>query len=187
MSSLTVLLILLIILVLSALIWRLAYRPSQRVATSPVESYLSLRNRALHLRPDDLGLERIGPDTPYAVLMESGEPGAEFTLFAGLSGDASLYLAAGGGVIGGIDYESVRDAARRFVAAVEPYLSWMAKADSFPLPTEGRTHFYVLTPGVVYTIEENENDLGENESPFSPLFYAGHEVFTRLREVAEGD
>ena len=37
----------------------------------------------------------------------------------------------------------------------------------------------------VVTAEADKNDLEEEKHELSPLFYAGHEVITQLRQIAE--
>ncbi len=107
--------------------------------------------------------------------------GAVATLTSFQTGDASLYLSTGGGVIGGVGRATVRDAAIAFVEAATPYLKHMDLSTDFPKPAQGMVRFYVLTTRGIHTAEFTEADLGGNKLEFSPLFYAGQEVLTRLR------
>jgi hypothetical protein len=55
----------------------------------------------------------------------------------------------------------------------------------FPLPKEGNIRFYFLTFDCILTVEANEDDLGGNRLPLSPLYSKAHEVITRARLVDE--
>jgi len=61
----------------------------------------------------------------------------------------------------------------------------MKSTTSFPYPAVGRVKFYVLTFNGVVTAEAGKNELGEGKHGLSPLFYAGHEVITQLRQISE--
>src|ERR1700677_1402473 len=89
---------------------RLAFSDYDFKAIAPV--YLSLRSSAIGRTPEELGLEPASdPSVAYGVVMDWGmaTPGGLKTAVATLtsfsSGDASLYLSTGGGVIGGIGHE----------------------------------------------------------------------------------
>ena len=53
------------------------------------------------------------------------------------------------------------------------------------LPAEGRVRFYLRTFSGTLTAEAAEQDLGEDRHTLSPLFYAGHQVITAMRQVSE--
>ena len=114
--------------------------------------YHDLRNRALSVTMTELGLEP-DPKAPiHAVIMETGYPEAVATFACLGDGTVSLYLSTGGGVIGGGQQETVRNAcvemlsitneyAQDFIAACEP-------VSAFPLP--GQT---LVVPASVGGIE----------------------------------
>jgi len=101
-----------------------------------------------------------------------------------LTGDASLYISSGGGIIGGIGHENVRRAAIAFVRESAGYLNQMASTSDFPYPPPAHVRFYVRTREAVYVTERREQDLGEKRDALWPLFYAGQNVLTELRTVA---
>ncbi len=119
--------------------------------TEAEQTYKGLRELALKISPEDFGLKRDGDGiTAYGVLMEFTLPKATVTLTSYSSGDASLYFSTGGGILGGIGHETVRNAARQFVSSAQTFLSKMKEVASFPLPPTGMTHFYVLTNHGLY-------------------------------------
>lgn len=124
-------------------------------------------------------------DEPYGVLMEFKIDDAIFTLTSFGTGDASLYWSTGGGVIGGIGHDSVRAAAKKFVAESKKYTNQMVKTETFPPPENSNVRFYVLTTKGILTTEVNEQELGEQKYILSPLFYAGQDVITALRLVTD--
>jgi len=118
--------------------------------------------------------------------METGYPEAVASLVAFADGSVSLYFSNGGGVIGAGGHQVVRDAADGFLEAAEACCSQLQAAPDAPLPATGRTRFYVRTFAGTVTAEVDEQELGEGHHSLSPLFYAAHEVITRVREAGSG-
>ena len=149
--------------------------------------YHDLRRRALNVTLAELGLQP-DPNAPiHAVIMESGYPEVIATFACFRDGTVSLYLSTGGGVIGGGQHESVRDAcfemlsitnkyAQDFIAACEP-------VSTFALPREGEVFFYLVTSDAVYQARCLEDALAEQREPFSALYNNCHAVMSEVREV----
>jgi hypothetical protein len=153
--------------------------------TAGEQAYQGLRELALKVSPGDLRLKLDGDGvTAYGVVMEFALPKATVTLTSYSSGDASLYFSTGGGILGGVGHETVRNAARQFVSSAQTFLSQMREVASFPLPPTGMTHFYVLTNhGVRGSSELNSDDLKNTESEFFALFAAGQGVISEIRKI----
>jgi len=117
--------------------------------------------------------------------METGYPEATATLLALGDGTTSLYLSSGGGIIGGHAPEGVRQANAEFLDTANQYYQHLEPTESFPVPAEGQTLFYVLTDSGVLGGTGLEDDLGFGRHPLSPLFHAGHRVITELRLMSE--
>ena len=115
--------------------------------------------------------------------MDLSLPQGNATIVAFISGDASFYTSTGGGVIGGIGHENVRNVARKFVIASFKYLDKMVRTIAYPLPESGKVRFYILTPKNIYTYEADERDLHKNE--LSALYAQGHRVLTELLAAVE--
>jgi hypothetical protein len=109
--------------------------------------------------------------------------GRTATVISFETGDASLYLSTGGGIIGGGPHPAVADAARRFVAAARLRLAETARTDGFPRPGRGRDSFYLLTTAGVFAATRSDAALRAGTDPFSPLFGAGQDVLTQLRLI----
>jgi hypothetical protein len=151
--------------------------------TQGEQMYRGLRDLALTRSPRDLSLQLDQTKvTAYGVLMEMGLDRATVTLTSFGSGDASLYFSTGGGILGGIGHETVRNAVQQFVRAGHTVLGKMRKVTEFPLPEAGGAHFYVLTNQGVYASPKLLlRDLENSRSEFSPLFFAGNDVISEIR------
>lgn len=143
-----------------------------------VEIYDDLRSQALALPPDVAGAE--AGDEVLTVLMETGYPEAVATLVATPDGSASLYYSSGGGTIGAGGHDGPNRAARALVQAAATFLQHLKKTEKSPLPKEGFVRFYVVTRSGVFTAEVKEEDLGEERSPLSPFFFAGHSLISEV-------
>src|SRR5689334_9394559 len=77
----------------------------------PNEVFLALRGKVLGLDPAEVAITA-SPRLPrvWAVLMETGYPGAVATLAALADGTTSLYLSSGGGMIGAGGHTRVAEA-----------------------------------------------------------------------------
>ena len=158
--------------------------PQSKNPQSRIEAYLKLRQLAFKTSPTNFGIT-VSPDSnePFGILMDLSLPQGNAAIVAFVSGDASFYSSAGGGVIGGIGHENVRKAAYKFIATSAKYIDKMMATNSYTLPELGKVRFYVLTPNSIYTYEAAEPDLRKNV--LSPLYAAGHHVLAELLATAQ--
>ncbi len=158
-------------------------RPA-RVEDPPEVVYAKLRRRAFEITPEALGVANdLASGDPYVLLMEMGMPGTVVTLACFADGDAGVYYQTGGGMIGGRAHETVRKAAKGFIAQIKPLVVGMNKMADPPLPDPGRVRFTVLTLEGVFTAETDREALAEPDNALSPLYYSGQEVVSQMREV----
>ncbi|BDI30030.1 hypothetical protein CCAX7_20810 [Capsulimonas corticalis] len=148
------------------------------------EVYHGMREFALKTKPEDIGLNA-KPGEPYGVLMDLATSSGSATLMTMCEGSVSIYYSGGGGLLGGVGHDSVRNAGLALIAAAGDYLTLMQTTQSFPLPKQNHVRFYVLTPEAVHTYEANWDALGNNHDPLSPLFHLGDNVITQFRLVSE--
>lgn len=151
--------------------------------------YHKLRSRALNVTSSDLGLEP-DPEAPiHAVIMETGYPDAVATFACFRDGTVSLYLSTGGGVIGGGQQESVRNACVEMLSITNQYAQDFLAAGSpvsaFPLPASAEVFFYLITSDGVYQAKCMEDALAEQRDPFSALFNNCHTVMAEVRELEQ--
>lgn len=145
-----------------------------------------LRTLALTLSPKDLGLQTVA-HKPYTVIMDIAYPKATASVMSSATGDASIYISTGGGVLGGVGHETVRKAAKAFVEESAKYTATFQATSDFPYPKPGSVRFFLTTPeGVLVSQEIPEAELASGNHPLSKLFFAGQEVITQLRESTPG-
>jgi hypothetical protein len=180
MSTSATLLVAAVVLIAFVLVIR-----ARRAKSKPVDGDVmkTLRLRVLTELPDGVG-PQTPSGTPIVALMDIGFPEATASVFGASTGDASIYLSSGGGVIGGVRHENVRAAAVAFVNESGKHLNEMTATSDFSYPKTGHVRFYIRTRDAVYMTDRTENDLGEKRDALWPLFYAGQDVITQLREVA---
>jgi hypothetical protein len=154
-----------------------------KVEDAPEVKYRKLRLAALEATPESRGLT---PEEgrPFGALMEIGMSSV-VTLICFADGDASLYYASGGGMIGGSAHESVRKSAQWFIALARKALPVMTRTNAYPMPEPDKVRFYVLTLQGVYSVEIDRESLADPANELSGLYFSGQEVVTQMREVQE--
>lgn len=122
----------------------------------------------------------------WGALMEWGFPEGAATVVCLCDGTTSLYMGRGGGIIGGQGHESVRAAGGKFLDLAGDNVHGMSKAETFPMPENGRARFYIMTSSGVFFADEDMRTLGEGKHQLSPLFHAGNDVISQLRQTMPG-
>lgn len=159
---------------------------AQDAPADPREMYLDLRNQALDLRSSDLGLTDVPGYAAFGVTMDIGMAGGTATLVGLSSGDASLYLSTGGGVIGGYAHPNVQEAAFALVAALEMTdPAALAPTTDRPLPALDEVRFYVQTDDGLLTGAAPVDELLTGRHPLSNLFFAANDLISELRVIAQ--
>ncbi len=147
--------------------------------------YQNFRQRVLTLNPSEIGISPSASRPIWGVLMETGYPEAVVTLVTLADGTVSLYFSNGGGIIGVGEHQEPRKVCNEFLSLAPRFLGQASSAKNFPLPAEGYVRFYFLTFKGILTVEAKENDLGNNLSLLSPLFYKAQEVIAQARIADE--
>lgn len=159
--------------------------PTKKAPEPPTEVYLGLRNIWFATTPEQVGIKTDpGSKVPYAVVMDIGLGNGSATIVSSIAGDGSMYISPGGGIIGGINHETVRKASIKFVQVAKGYVEKAKLVTSFALPTGDKVIFYFVTPSGVYaTAEADPNILVKGDQELSALFLAGNDVITELRLI----
>ena len=146
------------------------------------ETYLGLRNMMLTGSRAKFSLAPTSsPTEPWGVVMDWGVDNGTATVVAMSDGSASVYLSSGGGFIGGIGQQPIRDAAKKAVSVAAEVQPQMNKTETFPLSETGNVRFYNLTDAGVYTTSAHQADLSKGDSPFSKLGNAMQSIITEYR------
>ncbi len=145
-----------------------------------------LRNMAFTATPGQLGLTFPSDKTiVYGVIMDWEMGGATASTVAYQTGDASLYLSSGGGIIGGGQHQKVNSAAKQFVGLAQTFLGKTTKTEAKTLPSTDEVKFYFLTNKGVFVGQEQMKNFENNSSGWLELFEEGNRVLTELRKTSE--
>ena len=117
--------------------------------------------------------------------MDWGIDTATATLISYQTGDASLYLSSGGGVIGGGQQQNVSNAAKQFVGLAQSYLDNTTKTETNSLPKRDEVKFYLLTNKGTYMGQDIMKNFENNTSNWLTLFDEGNKVLTELHLTSE--
>lgn len=110
---------------------------------------------------------------------------AEKTNKTNQTGDASLYVSTGGGVIGSGQHQNVNSASKQFVSLAQKFLDKATKTQVTSLPSTNEVKFYLLTNKGIFVGEEQVKNLDNNSSPWLKLFEEGNNVLTEIRKTSE--
>ena len=145
-----------------------------------------LRKMVFDLNPNDIGLSKESFGHPvWGMAMETGFPEGAFTLVALADGTTSLYFSNGGGIIGGGEHDSVREASGYFLTGAQQFYKSGTKVSEYPSSNDGEVKFYFLTYDGVLMYSAQEDDLGNEKDQLSNLFFAAHELINELRKIEE--
>ncbi|MBL7829785.1 MAG: hypothetical protein JNK41_02060 [Saprospiraceae bacterium] len=161
--------------------------PNQNDNSETSESpFQGLRDMAFTATPEQLGLSLPNDKTVvYGVIMDWEMGGATATTVSYQTGDASLYLSTGGGVISGGQHQNVNSAAKQFVSLAQTFLNKTTKTETTPLPSTDEVRFYLLTNKGVFVGQEQMKNFENNSSAWLKLFEEGNNVLTELRKTSE--
>lgn len=96
----------------------------------------------------------------------------------------SLYLSSGGGVIGAGAHESVRQAAQAFREEAARALTYFRPAETFSLPSGGKSRFYIVTDSA--TLESGTFSNAEMRitgHPLEALVARAQQVIATVRQA----
>jgi hypothetical protein len=175
------------------LIVRLVPHGSHRIpgASSPARrgggpnAYTGLRGMVLEGTRANFGLgPGASPTQPFAVVTDWSEAQGATTIVAIGDGSASVYYSNGAGSIGGGQaHESIRNAALKTVELAAAAQPLMHRVTEFPVAGRGEVSFYVVTDAGVFAATAEQDDLGSNRSPFSPLAAAARNIVDEYRRT----
>jgi len=148
--------------------------------------YHGLRSMALNITPDQLQLTLPDNQTKvYGVVMDWDLGKGIATLISFSTGDASMYLSTGGGMIGAGHHQNISNAAKAFVDKAQNYLDKTTKTETTPLPEKNSVRFYLLTNKGKFSAQENLEKFEDNSSTWVMLFEEGNKVISELRAFNE--
>lgn len=146
--------------------------------------YIALRSQVLRLDPAGLQIPEGHWFGASVALMEITQSAGTASLVAVADGTVSLYTTGGGGMIAG-EHLAVREAAERFLQAAADAAPSMIATSEFPLPEPGHVRFHVRTPEGDVTADAAESLLRARRHQLAPLYVAGQDVITELRQQTD--
>lgn len=157
-----------------------------KVHQTKENAFEGLRNMAFSATPEQLGLSLPTDKTiVYGIIMDWEMSGATASTVAYQTGDASLYLSSGSGVIGGGQHKNVNSAAKQFVNLAQTFLVKASKTKTKSLPLKDEVKFYFLTNEGIYVGKELMKNFENNSSSWLKLFEEGNIVLAELRKTSE--
>ena len=151
----------------------------------PDNPYDGLRAMALAVTSDQLGLEQFGDKNKvYGIIMDWNLGEGIATVAAYGTGDASLYLSSGGGIIGGGQHQSVKQAVLSYIKLGQNFLNTATRTEETPLPGKNCVRFYFLTNNGTFYAQESMSNIESKHSDRLKLFEEANKVLTELRAVS---
>jgi len=144
-----------------------------------------LRQLALKTTPEQLGLETSDETKVFGIVMDWDLGNGIATVAAYETGDASMYLSSGGGVIGGGQHDNVRQVVLPYVQLGQGFLNKTKKTETTPLPDKDCVRFYLLTNNGTYFAQEQMKNIENESSDWLKLFEEANNVLTELRMTTE--
>ena len=146
--------------------------------------YKDLRNLAFNVTAEQIGVQSPADQTKiYGVIMDWDLGEGTATLVTFLSGDASLYLSSGGGVMGAGGHETVKQTVIAFITKAEKYLDKTIRAETTALPESDGVKFYFLTNKGKFVGEEQVSNFENGSSEWSDLFEEANKLITEIRNT----
>jgi hypothetical protein len=122
---------------------------------------------------------------PFGLVSDFRQGEMVATLAAFLTGDVSLYLSTGGGILGGIGRPELAALAKESIDALAPLVPHLTRDDATELPGPGEICFYVLTPAGRFTARAKTSDMVKRDGPIMKLVQLSGALMTRVREAGK--
>lgn len=147
--------------------------------------YETLRGIALSTSPGAM-LATIpqGETAVYSAVMDWDMGNDIVTLVTNITGEATLYVKSGGGIIGSGKYPNVSSAAQQFTAAAQAHLSHATSTTNTPLPQKNCVQFFLLTNNGKYSGTDLMTNIENKTSMWLPLFEEANRVIGEMRASA---
>ena len=134
------------------------------------EFYENMRNMALTVTAEQLGINEIENDKVYGLVTEMGMDIGTATVAAFLTGDASIYLSSGGGFIGGGSHQDVNEKIKVIVEKIQKFKQDAVKIKNAELPKSDEIRFNFLTKNGLYQINAKNDEIMSEKSKFTELY-----------------
>ena len=158
---------------------------SQKIETKD-NMFTKMRTMCLGIKPEQLGLQLPKNETKvFGIVMDWGMDNATASLCSFQTGDASLYLSSGGGIIGGGQHQNVKKSAIDFISNSQSYLTYSVATKTTDLPSNDEVFFYFLTNKGTFLAKDKMANIENKKSQLTNLFDEANKVLTQLRLVSD--
>ncbi len=123
------------------------------------------------------------PNQIFAAIMEFRMAGRTITLAAGIDGAVSMFVEMGPAIIGAGEHDEVWPTTEKFLGAFQAFVTKMQPSTSHSFPADGTVRFIARTLSGNYAHVSPETELKAQKDPFTPLFFIGHELLGKVREM----
>lgn len=150
--------------------------------SAPSDTYLALREVAFSTRSEDVEVKVTpGQEQAYGVIVEFRRDAAMVTVVGFASGDSSVYLSTGGGLIGGRREPLVAAAAQSLVARAQLQLADLPLVKTYPTPDQGDVRVYVLTTAGLRGVEVARSQIETAHHPLNLLYADAQKIMSEFR------
>jgi hypothetical protein len=164
----------------------LAVMAQDQPKKTPADVMREIRLKVLMTPPSKMGRK---PTEEYphvdGIIMDCPTEDTTVSLMASSVGDGSIYTTGNFGVVGGVQYENVRNEAKSFVKLGEKYYSDAIPAKDYPYPQKGHVRFYLMCYDGVRMIDADVNSVSNGSGKYSDLFAAAQRTINELRQIAQ--
>jgi regulator of RNase E activity RraB len=166
--------------------WGTNPNESEIIQSTIENDFVALRDMAFTVTADQLNLSLSTDETAvYGVIMDWEMDGTTATVISFYTGDASLYLSSGGGVIGGGQHKNVSIAAKQFVQIAQLFLDKASPDQMRNIPVADQVKFHLLTNNGIYVVQDEVKNFENKSSKCLRLFEESNKVLTELRMITE--
>ncbi len=145
--------------------------------------YEGMRNVALNANPGAI-IANV-PDNEvyvYGAAMDWDMGNDTITLIAQITGDASMYVKSGGGIVGGGKHPNVSEAAQKFINKAQQFLQFTSSTNATPLPDKNCIRFYLLTNKGKFTAGDSMANIENKSSHWAGLFEEANTVIMEMKK-----
>ncbi|MBN3520067.1 hypothetical protein JYB62_08630 [Algoriphagus lutimaris] len=153
------------------------------IPKNQVNLYTNLRKNALGITADQIeSYSPISESQVYGVMIDWEIEESLASLVAYLSGDASIYLSEGRGIIGGGNFENVRNEVFSLLDMAPGLIEKATKLEEVPFPEKGTCRIMLFTKQGFYCMEEKTKELNSTNSIWGSFLLQTKKVHQALVE-----
>ncbi len=147
--------------------------------------YEGMRNIALNTVPGAIVAHVADNEVyVYSVVMDWDMGSDLITLITQVTGDATLYVKSGGGIIGAGKYPNISEAAQKFTKTAQLYLDKAIPVTATPLPQKNCVQFFLLTNKGKFMATDLMQNIENKTSAWVGLFNEASNVIGQMQQSA---